>query len=86
MLEYYISMLSVLFAHPPNTQPTNQPQSKLNNKVSIQSSLKSVTNNNHGSDFAASPKHLEFAKHKIDFGSVKVRVGGDAGFSLCGGQ
>ena len=42
----------------------------LSSSVSIQSSLKSVTNNNCGSDFGASPKCLKCAKHKIDFGSM----------------
>ena len=37
---------------------------------SIQSSLKSVTTNNYGSDFGASPKYLKCAKHKIDFGRM----------------
>ena len=40
----------------------------LSSSESIQSSLKSVTTNNHGNDFGVSPKCLKCAKHKIDFG------------------
>ena len=42
----------------------------LSSSESIQPSLKSVTTNNCGSDFGASPKCFKYTKHKIDFGSM----------------